>query len=478
MSWKSGSNSTRRPWSLATYLTLWYSLSAFALVLVATGYLYWALANNLDREDDQFLADRVRSVMQALESSPKDQSAIDKAINGSGSQSEAGQIMIRVSDANGRILGESPGFGTLLPAQALPKLANDSVSEIRRDFESDAKRSYRLLVVRHSASGALIQSAMDRTHEAELLEDYRRHLSYILGLSLIACSIGGYVIAKRGMRPVNLVARMAERIGSSNLDERLELAGKPAEISNLAETFNNMLDRLKDSFARMGQYSADIAHELRTPIHNLRGEIEVAMGNLRTPAEYQEALSSLLEETNRLSRMIDSLLFLARAEQPKSMLNREPVDLGAELARVRDFFEAPATEARVKLELADGAGLNVNVDRTLMQRAIGNLVENALTHTPEGGSVALSVQEGGGEWTVTIADTGSGISPEHLPYLFDRFYRADRSRSARTGGAGLGLAIVKGIVELHGGKVEIASELGRGTRVTLRFPRDSTKSNS
>jgi two-component system heavy metal sensor histidine kinase CusS len=326
--------------------------------------------------------------------------------------------------------------------------------------------------VRYGAGDYSIQAAMDRTHDAELLEDYRRQLSYILGLSLIACSLGGYLIAKHGMRPVKAVAQIAERIRSTNLEQRIELAAKPAEIRNLAETFNNMLDRLQESFTRMAQYSADIAHELRTPVNNLRGEIEVALGKARTPAEYQEILASGLEECTRLSRLIDSLLFLARADQPQSVLHRETIDIGIELQRAREFFEASASEGQVKLEVTAPSGLVANLDRTLIQRAIGNLIENALAHTPAAGSITLTGTEDDASLVINVSDTGSGISSEHLPHLFNRFYRGERSRTKAKGGFGLGLAIVKGIAEIHGGRVEITSVVGKGTSVTMRFPRD------
>jgi two-component system heavy metal sensor histidine kinase CusS len=471
MSWKTGPKPPRHTLSLATSLTLWYALSAFALVFVATGYLYFALSRNYDREDDQFLTSRVRAVELAIESGGLDKLALGRAIGTEDAGVESGQIMIRVIDALGAVVAESPGMSHALPIDKLPPMTKSSSPESRTEYESESKRSYRLLVVNNWSGGYSIQAAMDRTHDAELLEEYRRHLSYILGISLIICAVGGYFIARHGMRPVEEVAKMAERIHSTNLDQRLELAGKPAEISNLAETFNNMLDRLKDSFARMAQFSADIAHELRTPVNNLRGEIEVALGKARSPSEYQEVLASGLEECQRLSRMIDSLLFLARAEQPKSVLNREQIDVGEELERVREFFEPSASEKQVTLNLTAPKGLIASLDRTLIHRAIGNLVENALAHTPPGGHVTLEATGLNDEFVIAVADTGSGISQEHLPYLFDRFYRADRSRTKGAGGFGLGLAIVKGITEIHGGKIEIASRNGEGTKVTMRFPR-------
>jgi len=177
-----------------------------------------------------------------------------------------------------------------------------------------------------------------------------------------------------------------------------------------------------------------------------------------------------------LARMIDSLLFLSRAESPEAQIVREQVDIGRELALVQDFYEAAATEAGVTLTVEAKAGIETKVDRTLFQRAVGNLVANALAHTSRQGTVAMAVSEDGATVRVAVSDNGCGIPAPHLPYLFDRFYRADRARSNISGGLGLGLAMVKSIATLHGGSVEMTSEVGRGTCVTLVFPRQMTNS--
>jgi two-component system heavy metal sensor histidine kinase CusS len=172
----------------------------------------------------------------------------------------------------------------------------------------------------------------------------------------------------------------------------------------------------------------------------------------------------------RLSRLIDGLLFLARAEDPRTQVEREPVDVGRELAAVREFYEATAAEAGVKLTAVPRPGPVADLNRPFLQRALGNLVANALAHTPPGGAVTLTATQEGGWVRVEVADTGCGIPESHLPYVFDRCYRVDRARSPASGGLGLGLAIVKGIAELHGGSVSLASAVGRGTRVALLLP--------
>jgi two-component system heavy metal sensor histidine kinase CusS len=250
------------------------------------------------------------------------------------------------------------------------------------------------------------------------------------------------------------------------LNERIQSEGYPIELADLALTFNAMLDRLKESFERLTRFSADLAHELRTPVNNIRGEIEVALARSRTTHEYREVLVSNLEEAVRLSELIGSLLFLARTESPGTHIKREVVRMGELLETVRDYYEGPADQAGVALAVNAPAGLQAMLDRSLMQRALGNLVSNALAHTPSGGRIDLSAGQSTAVLEICVSDSGCGIPEESIPRLFDRFYRVDPARS-QSGGFGLGLSIVRGIMLLHGGQVQIASELGKGTRVTL-----------
>lgn len=251
-----------------------------------------------------------------------------------------------------------------------------------------------------------------------------------------------------------------------------------------------MLDRLEESFERISRFSADIAHDLRTPVNNIRGEAEVALARARSTEEYRDVVESCLEEAVRLSDLIGDLLFLARAESPLTHLRRERVDVAELLGGVREYYEASAADSGVSLTttVADQPVV-AELDRTLLQRAVGNLVSNALAHTPPGGTVVLGTvfdspidsphfdssktdfpNAAFSTIRIDVSDTGVGIPAEALPKVFDRFFRVDSSRSQGSGGTGLGLAIVQSIALLHGGKVEIASQPGHGTRVTLRMP--------
>jgi two-component system heavy metal sensor histidine kinase CusS len=470
MSSKSGPEPRAAPraWSLAARLTVWYTASAFALVLGATGFLYWVLATNLDREDDESLADEVRVLGTALRDRPDDPAALRQEAERASATRPSAPLYVRVLNAEGRPVAETPGMADVLPPAVFPPPGGADTEPAGADVRGP-HGSFRVLAAR--AGATTFQVGMDRTREDELLTGYRRSLWLVLALALGACAVLGYQIARRGLRPLREVAATARRIRSTTLaEERLAPAGLPAELATLAVTFNAMLDRLEESFARLARFSADIAHELRTPVNNLRGEVEVALGRPRSPEEYRELLGSCLEECGRLARLIDSLLFIARAEDPRTQVERERLDVGRELDAVREFYEVAAAEAGVALTAAAPPALMADLNRPLLQRAVGNLVANALAHTRPGGRVALSAAPDGGGLNIEVADTGCGIDAAHLPHLFDRFYRADPARSSAGGGVGLGLAIVKTIAELHGGSVALTSEVGRGTRVSLRFP--------
>ncbi len=450
MSWK-------KPGSLAFRLTAWYAASAFLLLLVGTGILYWQLETESDTEDDQYLAEKVSTLRTLL--AKNDFRTVEWEVHGESSAWPGVALLSRVLDEGGRIVAETDGMSAELPPASFPP---GSI-----DFRGARGRMFR--VASERVPGYTVQVALEVTYEANLLAAFRRRLWTVLGAGLIVAALIGYGIARRGIRPVEEIARTARGIRPTTLNERVGTAGLPSELAELAGTFNAMLDRLQEAFDRLSRFSSDIAHELRTPVNNLRGEVEVALAKPRAADEYRDVLGSSLEECVRLSRLIDSLLFLARAENPQTEIRRERVDIARELAAVRDFYEPAAAEAGVALELRAPDAVPADVDRTLFQRAVGNLIENALAHTPGGGTVALSAARENGRLLVSVSDTGCGIPREHLARVFDRFHRVDPARSNESGGAGLGLAIVKSVAALHGGTAEIESEPGRGTRVTLAF---------
>ncbi len=477
-----------RAWSLAARLTAWYALSSFALILLATVLLYWALSMSLDDGHDLFLADKIRLLSDILHQDSHTQQRLEQEVKEGSAARQYARVFVRILDAQGKKVVESPGMDELLPARLFPVSIDLNPRGPDSEPQGTTIRStkgiqFRTMTAVVSGNTGrrgrwTIQAALSKLPERRVLEGFRQWLWTVLAAALVGCIAVGYEIARQGMQPVNRIAAAARRVRSTTLHERIDQLGLPAELSDLAVSFNDMLDRLEEAFARLSRFSADIAHELRTPVNNLRGQSEVALNRTRSSEEYRETLGSCLEESVRLSRIIDSLLFLARSENPRGQLRTESVRLLYELEAVLDFYEPAAAEAGIRMEIDASPHLSLNVDRTLFQRAVGNLIANALAHTPAGGRISIAAQEAPDQMVrITVSDTGSGIAPEHLPHVLDRFYRADRSRSAVDpgGNVGLGLAIVRSIASMHGGRIEIASEPGRGTQVTLFFPSQSGK---
>jgi two-component system heavy metal sensor histidine kinase CusS len=310
----------------------------------------------------------------------------------------------------------------------------------------------------------VIDVTFDQTAVRESLDNFRTnaYLGLLGAAALLA--LAGALAARHAMRPLARITAVTQRLDVGRLDHRVEDAAWPAELRALAAEFDRMQERLRQSFARLAQFSDDLAHELRTPVSNLMGTAEVAIAHPRSGDEYREALASMLEETQRLRRMIDELLFLARAEHPESSLIRTTLDARNEASAVVDFFAALADDKRIALTI-EGAG-DVYADRALLRRALSNLVANALQYTPPGGNVRIVIDGG----SIAVHDDGPGIEARHLPLIFDRFYRVDEARTRDVEGTGLGLAIVKSILALHGGEADVKSEPGRGSIFTLRFP--------
>jgi two-component system heavy metal sensor histidine kinase CusS len=464
-----------RPPSIALRMTAWYVLSAFAMVLVATSLLYWVLVNGMYQEDRHDLTDNLQNAILLLGVSRGSGLPGSIPFEQSRTQHRA-DIYVRVIDGNGRTLTQTPGMAEQIRSPTQEELRAISMhgSDVRQII-SRAGEPFLTLIApipgpRADGRPRFIEVAMDRAHDEYLLARYRERLWLVLGFSLVLCSGVGYLIARGGMRPIERIGSKAERIRATTLHERIAVAGLPSELRGLAETFNGMLDRLEESFRHISQFSDDVAHELRTPINNLRGEIEVALGKARSAEDYRDVLGSCFEECTRISRLIRTLLFLARSDTASDALQREVVDVGEELATVGAFYEAAASEAGVRLRVGSASDLRAEVDRTLFQQAIGNLISNALAHTPAGGSVELAAADDERGILITVRDTGRGIAPDHLPHVFERFYRAEGARTGSQQNVGLGLAVVKSIVSRHGGRLEIESRVGEGTEVRLIFP--------
>lgn len=461
--------------TLAFRLTAAYSLAGLLLVLAATASLYIVLRAELDKSTELFLADKLHVLRTILRDRPSDRDALREEIELETAARRYQQFYIRLLDDHGVPILTTPGMAEQLDVAQLIRLTQShpegSVSMVGfhgRPFRSASATAPAGI---SPARSDTIQIAIDVSQEEQLLTRFRWWFWAILLTSSVLFPLLGYRIARHGIRPVEQIAATARSITSANLRQRIHAEGYPSELASLAGTFNEMLDRIEEPFERISRFSADIAHDLRTPVHNIRGKAEVALARARSVDEYREVIESTLEESVRLSELIGDLLFLARAESPLTELRRERVNVGKLLITVRDYYEACASNGGISL-ITDGCAkpLTADVDRALMLRAVSNLVSNAIAHTPTGGTVTLTARDEAAAIRIQVADTGAGIPAGALPRVFDRFFRVDPSRSAASGGTGLGLAIVQSIMNLHGGHAEITSQFGSGTCVTLRIP--------
>ncbi|QGY32019.1 Cu(+)/Ag(+) sensor histidine kinase [Pantoea cypripedii] len=305
------------------------------------------------------------------------------------------------------------------------------------------------------------------------------HLHYLDALKhnlLIIASVISLLIilivllaVHQGYLPLRNVSQQINNITSKNLDVRLEPDNVPIELQQLVMSFNHMIERIEDVFTRQANFSADIAHEIRTPITNLVTQTEIALSQPRTVKELEDVLYSSLEEYNRMAKMVSDMLFLAQADNNQLIPERVPLDLRTEIIKVFEFFEAWAEEQQVGLTLG-GDAARVKGDPLMLRRVINNLLSNAIRHTPAGESVTVHLQQRDAWVELRVENPGVPIAPTHLARLFDRFYRVDPSRQRKGEGSGIGLAIVKSIVTAHQGEIHVASD-AVSTRFTLRLPR-------
>lgn len=463
-----------RSWSIAGRLSATNAVKTLLIVAAVGGVLYWGLARELRRQDAKLVASKVSVLEHLVATFPLTSEAIESEVEHEAGEEGPLRYFIRIIDPSGRVALETPGMPVELGVTAFPGLT-PSAQATRECAECVMNRDGQYLLAAHSAPRLAgtdrvgLHVALDVGRTNGVLRRYGWMLAIVLGFGVALSASSTLIIARRAVRPVHEIADQVRAITASRLDlPPLSARPWPVELQGLAGDFDEMLRRLGASFTRLSQFAADLAHALRNPINNLRGSAEVALARTRTPDEYQQTLGSSLEELDRLSRLIDGLLFIARSEDPRHAIERSTVPIRHELDAVRDFYEAVAAERGVLVDCEGEA--TITGDPMLVRRAVSNLLDNALKHTTTGGRVTLAAhaREGGGAM-VEVRDSGPGIRAEHLPHVFERFYRGDDDR-AGVAGAGLGLAIVRSIMRLHGGEARVESAIGVGTTVTLEFP--------
>lgn len=451
-----------RTTSLAFRVTAIVSI-ATTLVFLAFGQIVVRSLHHHFAEQDAgelaVVADSVQRVLGTHSASPGDVGTLASRLAGAVAGHHG--VYFYVAGADGRAIYKSLGLDLTSVAHRQVPAERVAVSFLQK-LSVDGK-TYRTIVLRMTGAPGNAEA----TYRVAIAGNMDAHLHYIARFqetlwltTVLMCAIAllsAWLAVRQGHAPIRKISARIRSITSSQLHVRLDPRDIPIELVDLVDSFNDMLGQVEDGFQRLSNFSTDIAHELRTPVTNLTTETQVALSKGRSVEEYREILYSNLEEFERMSKMISDMLFLAKADNDPGILAIGDVDLAEEVQRLFQFYDAWADDKGVSLKL-EGSSPKVKGDALMLRRALGNLLSNAIRHSPRGKSVRVRLDEVDGIAVVRVINTGTEIAEEHLPKLFDRFYRVDSSRHRTDEGAGLGLAIVKSIVTLHHGKVSVSSK--------------------
>jgi two-component system heavy metal sensor histidine kinase CusS len=442
--------------------------SAFLLI-------HSTLHSSLSKEENDFIYSRLHAIRAIIQEKPDYLHIIKQDIDWEGKYTAFPEYYLRIIDESGHMLIETPGMSKTIPVEWVPSPPT-IIAHGNKDIIRQSQNGRYFLLKGDSvdtpsdtAKKVTIQLALDVTSEETIDEENHKIVITLLVIGVFIFAVIGGGIIRRVLAPLEEMIKVSEGITVKKISERIDFTNWPKEITRLAISFNCMLDRLEDAFTRLSQCASNMAHEIRTPINNFMGEAEVALSQERTPEEYRKVLESGVEECERLSRLINSLLFLARAENPTNSIQYSLFDPLEEIKDLLSFY-MPQVKGKEAELTCHGNGL-LNGDPLLFRRAISNLLTNALNYSKKGVKIDISVRPvEDGYFEIIVGDTGYGIEKEDLSRIFDRFYRVDDSHSKNPEGSGLGLSIVRAIMELHGGSVNIESTPGEGTTVTLHFP--------
>jgi heavy metal sensor kinase len=457
--------------SIGFRLAAWYFL-VFACGVAAFSVAAWfAMRASLYHAIDEALEDRVHGVQSFMErqisslSIPEIRDEFrEHSVLGPGGD------LFQVADENGQWLYRSVPLESNNVPVALPRAISTPRFQTLRVQDHVLRFYSQRIVVNGKPYTVQVAALMNEVFEA--LGWFRIILALAAPLLLIAASAGGYWISRRALAPVDEISHAAQRISIENLTDRLQVPRTGDQLQRLSETLNAMLSRLEASVRRMSQFTADASHELRAPVTLIRTTAEVAALKRDRPAsEYLEALDDILEESERTSQVVDSLMLLARADSGKESLEQVSVDACAIVRSATEQGERLARNREVDFSVdLPSKPIPVLADPEALRRALLILMDNAAKYTTRGGSVKVGLTRSDGWAVASVADTGIGIGPQDVAHIFDRFWRADKARSREQGGAGLGLSIAKWIVDMHGGKISVQSEPGIGSVFEIRVP--------
>jgi len=476
--------------SVRLRLTLWYTLVlAFVLVALAvlTYFIYW---HNTSQRTDSEIAQLTDAFVTTFNAELADETGPDALKNAAHEamlEHRFQSTVFVLLDSAGTLQQSSldlPSVGTtrhpltteFFSSRPFLLLVTNAPrpGELRTIYAG--RDDYRVLVRPLSVQGhpytlAVLQSLHP---QRELMEDIRDTFLWAIPIGLLLASLGGYFLARKSLAPVAAMAFQARGMGAANLNRRLSIVNKRDELGQLAQTFNELLERLEASFNQQRRFMADASHELRTPVAILRGEAEVTLSQPeRSPAEYRQTLSVLREESQRLSHIVEDLFTLARADAGQYPLTLRDAYLGELASETLVRARSLALAKNITLVPQIEENLPIHADEGLLGRMLLNLLDNAIKYSPPGSTVTLTCRRDADLYSLSVSDNGPGIPTELQPRIFERFFRADKARSrseGETGGAGLGLSIARWIVEAHHGQLQLTSSDATGSTFTATLP--------
>ena len=449
--------------SIRTRLTLWYLGFIVVLLLLFSSVAYFMLDYNLYNNLDNSLQSRANELNTITVVAPKPNEVL-LSFNANGALTqEFPSGVIDTSKLTGLIKqalsGQTPYLTTVTAD-------NQGVRLYATTFLNPFNGQPVVIVV-----GQLT------TEITTVLHTFVYVIVFAMVGVIILAGLGGLFLASRVLKPVQEITKTAQKIEGSDLSQRIAV-NTDDELGRLASTLNEMIGRLEEAFNRQRQFTADASHELRTPLAIMQAEATLALSKERTLIDYRKSLETISQESDYMSSVIGKLLFLARSDAGKEQLNFEDVELKELITGLSANIEALAQDKGIKFTVDAKEDLTVSGDKVKLRQLFINILENAVRYTPADGNISVSLVEKDLNAVVSISDTGIGIPPEHLPHIFERFYRVDKARARADGGVGLGLAIAKIIAESHKGTITVSSEVGKGTRFLFRLPKNQANSKT
>lgn len=460
-----------KPVSLSMRLGLTVSMMGAVLVVFLAVLAYLALSHELDSRAKGSLEKKMSQIehsllmdISTLEISQKPHALLDQVL---------GHDNLNLTVFNVDMSKQLLSFGadipdhlaTLSEPSASNKLSYTTGSE---EAETHILAASKIMKLRDGESVSVLLT-IERSNDEALLNAYLNSTIVAVPLLLVLIGISAWAIVQRGLSPLREFRKVAAMVSAQDLSHRLSVVKMPQELSELAHAINFMLHRLDSGVQQLSQFSDDLAHELRSPITNLMGKAQVTLSRERPAGEYKAVLESCTEELGRVTRIVSDMLFLAQVSHPATLVSFECILLEDEALKVIDLFSLLAEEKSVSIDVS-GRG-KVLGDRLMIQRAISNLLSNAIRHCPPGQSISIAIETQPEKVSLVVSNPGAGIESQHLPHIFDRFYRVDTSRSRAEGGTGLGLAIVRSIMSLHQGSADARVLQGQETIFRLTFPK-------